>query len=84
MSLSPAAPSEASEHGHGALAGHPGLFTLALGSLGVVFGDIGTSPLYAFRIASSTALGAEALVDRPAILGVLSLILWAIILIVSS
>ena len=37
--------------------GRPGLLTLALGSLGVVFGDIGTSPLYAFREAIAAATG---------------------------
>src|SRR5688572_28945373 len=62
---------------------HPGLLALALGSLGVVFGDIGTSPLYAFRVAIATALGEDGLPERATILGVLSLILWAIILIVS-
>ena len=35
----------------------PGLLPLALGSLGVVFGDIGTSPLYAFREAIAAATG---------------------------
>ena len=35
----------------------PRLLTLALGSLGVVFGDIGTSPLYAFREAIAAATG---------------------------
>ncbi len=62
---------------------HPGLYMLALGSLGVVFGDIGTSPLYAFRIAASTAVGPDGNYDRATILGVLSLILWALTLIVS-
>jgi KUP system potassium uptake protein len=81
MAVSSPAPAELSDNGqHGAV--KPTLFTLALGSLGVVFGDIGTSPLYAFRIASATALG-EAMPDRATILGVLSLILWALILIVS-
>src|SRR5688572_8437641 len=61
----------------------PGLFTLALGSLGVVFGDIGTSPLYAFREATAAALGEDGGPDRAAILGILSLILWTLTLIVS-
>ena len=52
---------------------------LALLALGVVFGDIGTSPLYAFR----TALGVTPGPATPAdILGILSLIVWALILIV--
>ena len=57
------------------------LWPLVLGSLGVVFGDIGTSPLYAFREAVHAVGGHGA--DRMAVLGVLSLILWALILIVT-
>jgi KUP system potassium uptake protein len=72
----------AADHAPGAAA-HPGLLVLALGSLGVVFGDIGTSPIYAFRIATATALGEDGLPDRATILGVLSLILWALVLIVA-
>ena len=60
-----------------------GLAKLALGSLGVVFGDIGTSPLYAFRQATAAAVGEEGFASRPVVLGVLSLIIWAIILIVA-
>ena len=62
---------------------HPGLFSLALGSLGVVFGDIGTSPLYALREATAAALAEDGTPDRATILGILSLILWALTLIVS-
>jgi KUP system potassium uptake protein len=54
---------------------------LALGSVGVVFGDIGTSPLYAFRDALEEA-ARDGLV-RPEIMGVLSLALWALILVVT-
>jgi KUP system potassium uptake protein len=63
---------------------HPvaGFWALTLGSIGVVYGDIGTSPLYAFReaIVAATA-GGE--VTRTAVLGVLSLILWALIVVVT-
>ncbi len=52
---------------------------LALAALGVVFGDIGTSPLYAFE----TALGAVAHPDRNAVIGVVSLIIWSLLLIVT-
>ena len=48
-------------------------WTLVIGSIGVVYGDIGTSPLYAFREAVHAASGGGA-VGRGAILGVLSLI----------
>ena len=53
---------------------------LTLGALGVVFGDIGTSPLYAFREAFIVA---DLEVTREGVLGVLSLILWALVIVVS-
>ena len=57
------------------------LAALTLGALGVVFGDIGTSPLYAFKEAFG---GHHALaVTEAHVLGVLSMIFWAITLIVS-
>jgi KUP system potassium uptake protein len=58
-------------------------WALTLGSMGVVFGDIGTSPLYAFRVALQAASGPEGIVTRSSVLGVLSLILWALILVVT-
>ena len=56
---------------------------LTLGSIGVVYGDIGTSPLYALREAVAAATGTGASMPREAVLGVLSLILWALIIIVT-
>src|SRR5689334_16404791 len=57
-------------------------WALTLGSIGVVYGDIGTSPLYAFREAIVAATsGGE--VTQAAVLGVLSLIFWALIVIVT-
>ena len=62
-------------HGHGSLA------ALTVGAIGVVFGDIGTSPLYAMREAlSHSRSGGTA---ELAVLGVLSLIFWALILVVT-
>jgi KUP system potassium uptake protein len=58
-----------------------GLRVLALGALGVVYGDIGTSPLYALRSCFRGPTGVEA--SHENVLGVLSLIFWALILIVS-
>ena len=55
-------------------------WALALGSVGVVYGDIGTSPLYAFREAVQRRAGP---VTREIVLGVLSLILWALIVVVT-
>ncbi len=60
----------------------PGLLPLALGSVGVVYGDIGTSPLYAFREAAIAA-SADHVVTRGIVLGVLSLIVWALIITVT-
>src|SRR4051794_21048968 len=57
----------------------PSLWALALGSIGVVYGDIGTSPLYAFR----EAVNASGPLTRGTVLGVLSLILWALIIVVT-
>ncbi|HYI83526.1 MAG TPA: KUP/HAK/KT family potassium transporter [Acetobacteraceae bacterium] len=54
----------------------------ALAALGVVYGDIGTSPLYALKEAAKAAGGGGA-PPPEAVLGVLSVILWAVILIVS-
>ncbi|MGZ8410539.1 MAG: KUP/HAK/KT family potassium transporter, partial [Hyphomicrobium sp.] len=55
---------------------------LLIGSIGVVYGDIGTSPLYAFREAVFAAKNGG-LEGREAVLGVLSLITWALILVVT-
>ena len=54
---------------------------LTVGALGVVFGDIGTSPLYAFREALGQA--AKDGVARGEVLGVLSLAFWALMLVVT-
>jgi KUP system potassium uptake protein len=50
---------------------------LAIGSMGVVYGDIGTSPLYAFRVAVKAAVG-DGPITGAVVLGVLSLILWSL------
>src|SRR5215218_4440049 len=64
--------------------GHPpqgNLVKLTVGAIGVVFGDIGTSPLYAFR---ETFAGHHPLPpDQLHILGVLSLIFWSMMLVVT-
>jgi KUP system potassium uptake protein len=59
-----------------------GFWGLVLGSIGVVYGDIGTSPIYAFREALKAA-GGEAAATPQTVLGILSLILWALTLVVS-
>ena len=58
-----------------------GVFALTLGAIGVVFGDIGTSPLYALK---ETFAGHHPLpIDRLHVLGVLSLVFWTVTLIVT-
>ncbi len=57
------------------------LLLLCVASLGIVYGDIGTSPLYAFR---ECFYGEHAIAPHPAnVLGVLSLILWSLLLVIS-
>jgi KUP system potassium uptake protein len=57
------------------------MYPLALSALGVVFGDIGTSPLYALRQCFSTDYGIA--INQENVLGVLSLIFWALMIIIS-
>jgi KUP system potassium uptake protein len=62
--------------------GTAGMAALTIGALGVVFGDIGTSPLYALQ----TVFSADHHIVRPTqagVYGVISLVFWAITLIVS-
>lgn len=58
-----------------------GFLALAIGSIGVVFGDIGTSPLYAMREALHHASGSKD--QEMAVMGVISLVFWALILVVT-
>ncbi|WP_244629536.1 potassium transporter Kup [Martelella limonii] len=55
-----------------------GLAMMSLAALGIVYGDIGTSPLYAFR----TALG-YVTIDQASVLGILSMIVWSLVIVVS-
>ena len=77
-----ATPNESSAPGEGPQGhGSGSRAALAVGAIGVVFGDIGTSPLYAFR---ETFLGEHSLaIDKLHIYGVVSLIFWSMTLIVS-
>src|SRR5512139_349358 len=65
---------------------HPqtGFWALTLGSIGVVYGDIGTSPLYALREAVLAATPTGVAASEQAILGILSLIIWALLLVVTA
>ncbi len=63
------------DRGHAA-----GTAALALGTLGIVYGDIGTSPLYAFR---ESFHHAELTVNQTTTYGVASVVFWALIIIIS-
>jgi KUP system potassium uptake protein len=60
-----------------------GFWGLTLGSIGVVYGDIGTSPLYAVRESVVAAVGSGNPANETVVLGILSLIIWALILVVT-
>ncbi len=75
-------PAGTAEGLHGPGHGRANFWKLTLGSVGVVYGDIGTSPLYAFREAVNAASG-EAIATQTTVLGVLSLIVWSLILVVT-
>src|SRR5215204_5164409 len=77
MSIASSAPAEAKDNHARA-----GFWTLTLGSVGVVYGDIGTSPLYALK-ESLTAAAAGGALTREMVLGVMSLMLWALIVVVT-
>ncbi len=84
MSITPtgaatvAADPESTGHGH---APTDGMLKLAIGAIGIVFGDIGTSPLYAFR---ETFAGHHPLaVDAVHIMGVISLMFWSMMIVVT-
>src|SRR3990170_2944069 len=58
-------------------------WALTFGSIGVVYGDIGTSPLYALREAVLAAGGEDGVATHAAVYGVLSLIFWSLIVVVT-
>ncbi len=79
VSADPASAPANHSHGHGA-----STLTLAVGAVGVVFGDIGTSPLYAFRETFASHHGAPGISpDAAHIHGVLSLVFWSMMMVVT-
>jgi KUP system potassium uptake protein len=66
---------------HDSPAGQAQLAALSLAALGVVYGDIGTSPIYAMRESLHGVHGVDA--TQANVLGLLSLILWALVLVIS-
>jgi KUP system potassium uptake protein len=84
--MQPAASSEnLAANGNGAPALSKAAFwALTFGSIGVVYGDIGTSPLYALREAVLAAGGEHGIVTQAAVFGVLSLVFWSLLIIVTT
>jgi KUP system potassium uptake protein len=82
--MSPNAIAEPAPHGAGGASTATSFWTLTLGSIGVVYGDIGTSPLYAVRESVLAAVGPNAPASEPVVLGILSLIIWALLLVVTA
>src|SRR5205807_3384743 len=72
-----------STEAHGKPRAGPSFLALTLGTIGVVYGDIGTSPLYAMRESVVAAVGTGNPASETAVFGILSLIIWALILIVT-
>ncbi len=78
------------QHGEGALLGHDAsaphasgsFWVLALGSVGVVYGDIGTSPLYALQTCIALFKGSP--LDARLVTGIVSLIVWALFVTVTA
>ena len=77
------ADAQAPVNGNGKHLPKTGLLALTVGAIGVVYGDIGTSPLYAFREAMHAAVQGDGVVTLAGVLGVLSLILWSLIIVVT-
>jgi len=69
--------SHSGHHGH-----HPKLLVTTFAALGVVYGDIGTSPLYAFRECFSGTHGAP--IDPRNLIGAASLVVWSLLLVVTA
>jgi KUP system potassium uptake protein len=82
MGHAKAGPAQPQSPEHHASAPPSNVRMLMLGALGVVYGDIGTSPIYAFREALVASAGGR-VASREDILGVLSLIIWALTIIVT-
>jgi KUP system potassium uptake protein len=87
MAQAPAAAPQPNSSNHAAKGGavaHGSFWTLLIGSVGVVYGDIGTSPLYALRECLRIVTGDYASAPtREEVIGVVSLIFWALIIVVT-
>ena len=77
--LPPLKPESLLRSGNGSQPVKKSMTFLALAALGVVFGDIGTSPLYSFQTALWSIRGP----DQSSVLGIASLIIWCLLLLVT-
>ena len=84
MAQAPAEAPQSSPSTNGAHspAQHGGFWALLIGCIGVVYGDIGTSPLYAFKESIAHVMQGGAL-ERHEVFGVVSLIFWALMIVVT-
>ncbi|MFO1019037.1 MAG: potassium transporter Kup [Hyphomonadaceae bacterium] len=78
-------PNASSNGGHDGSRGvaHGSFWALVIGSVGVVYGDIGTSPLYAFKESLAHVLQDGTPATREEVLGLVSLIFWALMIVVT-
>src|ERR1700753_1103535 len=79
----PPAAETTAANGHREAHSTAGFKALLIGSIGVVYGDIGTSPLYALREAVLAASGPSGTADPAGVLGIVSPVLWALIVVVT-
>src|SRR6185312_13550074 len=78
-----ALPADVAPVGSHGSAARPAFAALVVGSIGVVFGDIGTSPLYAFKESISHVVRGGAALNAGDVLGVISLMFWALMIVVT-
>jgi KUP system potassium uptake protein len=83
IAAAPGGSTAANGNGDPAPPAKAGFWALTIGCIGVVYGDIGTSPLYAVRESVLAAVGSGNPASEPVVLGILSLIIWALIVVVT-
>jgi KUP system potassium uptake protein len=74
---------ESGTHEPASARGHGSVWKLTVGAIGIVFGDIGTSPLYAMKECFATTSHHAVAVDETNVLGILSLFFWSLTLVVT-
>ncbi len=82
-SQSPAKPGQSGAASGAGSVAHGSFFALVIGSIGVVYGDIGTSPLYAFKESLAHVMQDGTAATREEVVGLVSLIFWALMIVVA-